>query len=752
MANQTTEKAIWDRSGFRIFKQWRQKPWGMLLVLALFLYFGSLGYQAGKPARDACYLAWATAQLPDTPENLTLAIAYPRIVRLEAPDKPGWPLSVYLWPPVLPITPTVAGMPSSATPAVTATAPALTPTLVTPTLTPTPTQAISYTVAFLPYDDGLLFTDEKGAPVAPQVMVRPGQSPDEPAVLYVRRAPMDPVPLSVPITVSIYGLGGNPQELATLEVRSEDTYDAWRRHFLDLVLGPTTPLLALAATLVGFGWQWWQEGQKRKQAAQDEIREVETLVSLRKLEEARQKLVEVTIRYGRDPGLRDDLTKARKCVCLARIRRLHEIRGRVERREEAHREYEDLQKESEKEGWTDPELIASLKEAEVAIKRLPLKWPRLWPEETQRPDLPAIVAWLKESGTDLEFNPFGAEQAEEDPLLPQLFVEPPGWELMKAPEPTVVFGADGSGRTASGLLLAHTCTTTGLGPKRIGGQVDTFPVRLTLFPEGKPDEAAVICWRMLTRALAQAALDFLALNPQTFAETPFRQQCALARLFSLHRHYLGDLAGYLEGAGLDGAIAVHLAENIQQAARGTRPPALADEAELLATLAEARLSPFQQCYVLARLPDEVSIRLSPERIVPHLGPWLQIMQPMAARKVYLKLFVPASVKPLLESLLPQVTVVELLWEALTLEQMLEWRVQQAGAASFRALFGHLPRGIDPTEHMVQAALKSEGPPRRLIQLGQELLAEHIRRTPGDHRLRWEELKAVLEKSVHGGEL
>ncbi len=733
-----------------------QRLWKVLVVLALGLYFGSLSYQAEEPAREARYLAWATPQLSDNSGSLILAIAYPRIIPLEAPDKPGRPLSVYLWPPVLPVTSTLTATAipgkAAAAPVLTGTVSASTPTPITTTQTLTPTQATSYTVAFLPYDDGLLFTDEEGVPVAPRVVVRPGRSPDKPAVLYVRRAPMDIVPASVPITVQVYGPDGKPRKLPfSLKVRLEDTYNAWWRHFWNLVLGPTTPLLALAAALIGFGWQWWQEGQKRKQAQLDEIRQVKILVGQEELAKAGQKLVEVTSRYGREPGLRGELEEARKCVHLAQMEFICEVLAATNL-DEAYRRCEDLKKLREDEGWTDPELITSLEETEAAITRQPLRWPELWPDEMQRRDSPAIAAWLEESGTDLEFNPFGPERAEEDPLLPQLFVEPPDWERMKAPEPTVVFGANGSGRTASCLLLAHTCTTTRLGLDRTGGQIDTFPVRLALFPEGKLDQAAETCWRMLTRALAQDTLKFLARNPQTFAKTPFGQQRALARLFAMHRHYLGDLVRYLGDAApdLDRAVASYLADNIRQAAQGTQPPTPADEAEVVTTLAEARLLPFQQCYVLVEVPDRVSTQLPPEEIAHHLGSLLQMMRPLAARKVYLKLFIPVDVKPYLGPLPSQVNEVELSWELPVLQEMLKWRVQQAGAASFRALFRRLPREIDPEALLVQAALKSKGPPRRLIQLGQELLAEHIRRTPGDPRLHWEALKAVLEKSAQGG--
>jgi hypothetical protein len=802
----------------RAFRPPAQRLWGALLILAASLYFASLSHQAGKPGRESRYLAWMTPRPPKGSADQVVAIAYPRIVPLEAPDKPGWPLSVYLWPPVLRATLTPTATVSSATSAITQT---------------TAGRAMSYTVAFEPYDDGLLFTDQEGAPVPPQVVVRTGQSVDEPAVLYVRRAPVDVVPASVPVKVQVYGADGNPRELTTLHVRLEDAYSAWWRHFWGLVLGPTTPLLALAAALVGFGWQWWQEEQKKKWEVEQEhrrrrekrlaeVERIRLLIRQKDFLEATEKFLEVSHNI-------EHVWEWEKYDVL--ITRLADVRAELENLDWDQRVYQEgLQKLREEkldqatkvanlilrldpnfdaaaalqlivqllqdhridpghaqrqvEELGDEHASAALKRVEkdggrrVAsvlkelktdllnrpqfhkayfgpdrfrwqdleiLKQIRFVWPLLWSAE-RPPDPPAIANWLGESDTELDFNPFGPERAEMDPLLPRLFVEPPGWEQLRAAVPMIVCGAKGSGRTASRLMLTHTCTTTRLGPERTAAQADTFPVHLDLFPEGKSEEADLTCWRMLTRALAQATLDFLALNPQSFAETPFRQRRALARLFALHRHNLGDLASYLAGEGLDRAVAIHLADTIREAGRGTQPPRLTDEPGLLAMLAEARLSPFQQCYLLIEIPKEVSVHVPTAEIASGLKPLLQVMPSLAARRVYLKLFVSTEMATLLKPSPSRVETVELAWERPALREMLQWRVQQAGVPSFRAVFRRLPKGIDPSALLVQAALETEGPPRRLIQVGQDLLLEHVHRAPGDPRFTREELKAVLEKS------
>jgi hypothetical protein len=123
---------------------------------------------------------------------------------------------------------------------------------------------------------------------------------------------------------------------------------------------------------------------------------------------------------------------------------------------------------------------------------------------------------------------------------------------------------------------------------------------------------------------------------------------------------------------------------------------------------------------------------------------LEIMPLLAARGTYLKVFIPVSAKNHLDALPPSIHVTKLAWDETALRQMLEQRIRRAGAASFKALFRRVPPGKDPATCLVQAALRADGPPRQLIRLGQELLIEHVRQSPDDPRLHWEEVKIVLE--------
>ncbi len=393
--------------------------------------------------------------------------------------------------------------------------------------------------------------------------------------------------------------------------------------------------------------------------------------------------------------------------------------------------------------WTFalPASITDLPRRPVTVNgQRPYRWPSQWKDpRPSRP--PGIEAWRKQA--ELRFNPFGPEQAENDPLLLRLVVEPPGWKLMTALEPALLWGDEGSGRTASRLLLEHTCRTRRLDHKGSHEQpVDTFPVNLVLQPEEGCEHSEKGCWRALTWALTQALLGFLVHNPSAWSATPVEQQLALGRLIGMHRDWLGNIKNYLRQASGGSPAVRDLAKHLEKTSNSTRPPAWDDTGELLLLVERARLFPFQQTFVLVEAQDGMSSHMQ-ANTARDLDTLLRMAPLMASRAVYLKLFIPATVRSQLQNHALCVGCA-LEWGEPALWQMLDFRVRQAGAPAFNTLFRRWPQGIDPARMLVRAALQDAGPPRQMIRLGQALLARHVRRDSSDPRLFWSDLKAVLD--------
>lgn len=84
-------------------------------------------------------------------------------------------------------------------------------------------------------------------------------------------------------------------------------------------------------------------------------------------------------------------------------------------------------------------------------ERILYRWPVLW--QSERPaENPAIEEWLRIS--DLKLNPFGPDRSELDPYLEQHYVYPAIFEArLRGARSAVVFGASGSGKNGSGVIV-----------------------------------------------------------------------------------------------------------------------------------------------------------------------------------------------------------------------------------------------------------------------------------------------------------
>lgn len=269
-------------------------------LIASVLYGLVLCHQAQESSNEARYQMWATQTVVWGKEEAMLSIAYPRELRLESPVELR-PISIWLWK----ATPTKGPTP---TPTLT-----LTPTIVltgTPPPTPTPTcTPPPWIVAFSPHDGGILFTNQEGVPIAPQVALTPGAESAAPAVLYAQRAPLATKVSTTTLKVSVYGPGSAsvPASPLALSVDLESAKNAGWRHFRGLVLGPTTPLLVFAVSLVVFAVEEWRLGRERAQKRQEEkLARVGELRALsNNIVQAAERYRDYRIKTGVEPGWRD---------------------------------------------------------------------------------------------------------------------------------------------------------------------------------------------------------------------------------------------------------------------------------------------------------------------------------------------------------------------------------------------------------------------------------------------------------------
>jgi hypothetical protein len=354
----------------------------------------------------------------------------------------------------------------------------------------------------------------------------------------------------------------------------------------------------------------------------------------------------------------------------------------------------------------------------LMLGKMPFEWSKLWPAGCLK-DEEVIVKVLSRLGWAR--NPFGPERAEDDPRSPELFslIEPPLWSQLTVMKPTLLSSAPGCGQTAAlWWLVDRWCA--GQSGAQEDSAAEPFPVLL--------DSRGLLvartrngCLGELSWALARSLLDFLTFNPDAFDESPPRHRRAIARLVAAHQGRLGEPLQELQAIGLADPTMARLARAIADAGTGTRPLVARDEADLLFTLAEARLAGFRGCVLAA----DISSRYlqpcgpyDPEGLAARIRPLVALMPDLAINNVILKVGVP---KPAADHLKGSKVSLEP-WSEKLLASMLAERVHWAGGSKqdpLRPLFDRTVASGVPERELVQ---KARGSPQRLVWLGNALLA------------------------------
>lgn len=193
----------------------------------------------------------------------------------------------------------------------------------------------------------------------------------------------------------------------------------------------------------------------------------------------------------------------------------------------------------------------------------PPSWLNLW-RAAREADPPAVAHWCQQAG--LAFNPFGPEEAELDPRLPEYWVDTFS-EKTQGRRATLILGAPGSGQTAAAMLLAYRCTYPPSSPYESGA----FPVYWNPF-----DRASGLVFRSLEegliKATAAALARYLAEYPAHFTGLQQGRKCRIARLLTFWAGSRGSVEQALQAEGPDSGVPDELVRDVVHHCPEAAPP------------------------------------------------------------------------------------------------------------------------------------------------------------------------------------
>lgn len=329
-----------------------------------------------------------------------------------------------------------------------------------------------------------------------------------------------------------------------------------------------------------------------------------------------------------------------------------------------------------------------------------------WPKQGKRPERLNVEMWRSVWG--LNFNPFGPENAEEDPLLPNYYIEPDFWNSFLAPHPALVLGPYGSGKSALAIyLINYLCEVY----RSSQGKTLSIPLYVV-----KPNPDSLIF--SIAETFALRTLELAAHNPFIFLESP--QKTHFYRLWKL---FIPDVKAILAVERLSESLLtlfmkeMESLEPIHKAIR-LSPQRLED----LISPCVPPLEEFEHIYLIVDVKD---LTVKSNELINWLETWVAIMPLLLRINFYPKIICSSDTK-VIPSLGWEWDVFKLKWDKTKLSRMVETRVIKAGIASFNALFAPSLRGIDWALELAKAA---KGSPKQLIHMGNKILLNAEKHLP-----------------------
>lgn len=345
-------------------------------------------------------------------------------------------------------------------------------------------------------------------------------------------------------------------------------------------------------------------------------------------------------------------------------------------------------------------------------------WPSLWPPWVNGViirDDPNVLKWLQEViSAEFTYNPFIPQKAELDSNFTTYFVDPAVLDhkngVLRAVQPTILFGGPGSGKTATAFLLMQECQKT--GEKESKGNV--FPVYFPLHLSASSRLSSSFYLDTAIKAVGEALITFLVLNPYTFLDHNENQKFAIAYLLTYSVGSTQNLEVLLKQTTLSNDnIGKHLLKRLVEKSRDLPEGLIANKEIKLEMLRQARPAGFAHTYILIDL--SLTPQISKVRAAEQLQPLLELMFPLARGEVYLKLFMPLM---LIDSLtIPSGIGSDVMtWSPQKLKELLDARLSMARVTSFSQFFDRdaNEREPDPIQQLTVVANHTPGALLRLI--------------------------------------
>ena len=367
----------------------------------------------------------------------------------------------------------------------------------------------------------------------------------------------------------------------------------------------------------------------------------------------------------------------------------------------------------------------------------------------------SFSGWLKRVG--LEFNPFVHLDAGDDPDLSTYLVGSNIFEnSLWGDWHSILFAPQGGGKTAFRVRLAYEC--------RVGGdRRRVFPIVYQLPLPADRDQHLI----GLGRAAATELLLELAYQPQRFEKlTPDAQVEVKSVLAENALDLLEQFLPQLDDKGSPTPVieffdrsASHL-PNLPDPSRVRRFVATlkrlrarrsssmpAERFDRLLTVVQHRLGLESLYILLAGADGYFETANDPHAAQRWLEPVLAIAHDYENRGVFLKAFLPDSLRPVLETERPRLTFetkwTNISWHPDQLIEILRTRIRVASGGEF----DNLDAISDPGLRQIERTLveKARPLPREVLALANHLLAEHSRRRNAGDRLEQIDLRLALHQ-------